>query len=86
MKAAEARQVLNVEEGADLEAIDEHFVKLFKQNDVEQGGSFYLQSKVVRARERLVEDLIAQGKITAEQAAKGGAKASSSAGDAASAS
>jgi hypothetical protein len=37
-----------------LQAKYEH---LFKANDKEKGGSFYIQSKVVRAKERLDEEL-----------------------------
>jgi hypothetical protein len=33
----------------------QRFEKLFTANDVEKGGSFYLQSKIVRARESLYE-------------------------------
>lgn len=31
----------------------ERFKKLFDINDPKQGGSFYLQSKILRARERI---------------------------------
>lgn len=31
----------------------ERFKKLFDMNDPQKGGSFYLQSKILRARERL---------------------------------
>lgn len=48
----EAQQILNVKD-LDKKQIDEHFERLFKANDKEHGGSFYLQSKVVRAKERL---------------------------------
>jgi hypothetical protein len=45
---------------------------LFKINELPT-GSFYLQSKVVRARERLLEDLKAAGDEEAAAAAAGGA-------------
>nr|XP_006129954.1 mitochondrial import inner membrane translocase subunit TIM16 [Pelodiscus sinensis] len=35
----------------------QNYEHLFKVNDKSVGGSFYLQSKVVRAKERLVEEL-----------------------------
>ncbi len=35
----------------------ERFKRLFDANNPEKGGSFYLQSKVVRARERLEAEL-----------------------------
>lgn len=31
----------------------ERFKRLFDQNDPKKGGSFYLQSKILRARERI---------------------------------
>ncbi|KAI5291559.1 mitochondrial import inner membrane translocase subunit TIM16 [Ascosphaera aggregata] len=53
----EACQILNVKppQGgqANLEQVTERFKKLFDLNDPEKGGSFYLQSKILRARERI---------------------------------
>ena len=48
MNVAEARLVLNIKEQASKQDIDEAFKRLFEQNEVQKGGSFYLQSKVVR--------------------------------------
>lgn len=52
----EAKQILNVQ---DLESqlIQKNYDHLFKINEKKSGGSFYLQSKVVRAKERLDEEL-----------------------------
>lgn len=36
-----------------MEEVLSRFKKLFDQNDPEKGGSFYLQSKILRARERI---------------------------------
>ena len=36
-----------------MERVHEQFKRLFDMNDPKRGGSFYLQSKVLRARERL---------------------------------
>ena len=36
---------------------------MFKVNDKKSGGSFYLQSKVVRAKERIEMELQQQGKL-----------------------
>ena len=36
-----------------MELVMERFKKLFDVNDPKKGGSFYLQSKVLRARERI---------------------------------
>ncbi|QSZ30327.1 hypothetical protein DSL72_004849 [Monilinia vaccinii-corymbosi] len=53
----EACKILNVKppkEGKmDMEDVMSRFKKLFDTNDPKKGGSFYLQSKVLRARERL---------------------------------
>lgn len=38
---------------ADIENVMERFKKLFDLNDPNKGGSFYLQSKILRARERI---------------------------------
>ena len=55
----EACQILNVAPPkntsgpGDLAKVHEQFKRLFDMNDPKQGGSFYLQSKVLRARERI---------------------------------
>ena len=36
-----------------MEDVMERFKRLFDQNNPEKGGSFYLQSKILRARERI---------------------------------
>lgn len=48
----EAKQILNVTE-MDRSKIEKNYEHLFKVNDKSKGGSFYIQSKVVRAKERL---------------------------------
>ena len=48
----EAKQILNVSE-INKEAILKNYEHLFGANDKSKGGSLYLQSKVVRAKERL---------------------------------
>lgn len=52
----EAKQILNVKD-LDPKAIQENYEFLFKINDKAKGGSFYLQSKVFRAKERLDAEL-----------------------------
>ena len=53
----EACKILNVRppQGGktDMENVISRFKRLFDQNDPEKGGSFYLQSKILRARERI---------------------------------
>ncbi|EME76906.1 uncharacterized protein MYCFIDRAFT_212748 [Pseudocercospora fijiensis CIRAD86] len=53
----EACKILNVPPPkagqADLGRVHDRFKHLFDMNDPKKGGSFYLQSKVLRARERL---------------------------------
>ena len=53
----EACRILNVSPPkggeAQLERVHEQFKRLFDMNDPKKGGSFYLKSKVLRARERI---------------------------------
>jgi len=53
----EACKILNVSPPkggqADVGRVHEQFKRLFDINDPKRGGSFYLQSKVLRARERI---------------------------------
>ena len=53
----EACKILNVgpPKGgkANMEQVMERFKRLYDLNDPKKGGSFYLQSKVLRARERI---------------------------------
>ncbi|TAQ86731.1 hypothetical protein B7494_g4938 [Chlorociboria aeruginascens] len=57
----EACKILNVkppQQGQmDMEQVYERFKKLFDVNDPRKGGSFYLQSKVLRARERIENEV-----------------------------
>eukprot|EP00123_Amoebidium_parasiticum_P009119 comp19259_c0_seq1/m.22058 comp19259_c0_seq1/g.22058 ORF comp19259_c0_seq1/g.22058 comp19259_c0_seq1/m.22058 type:complete len:125 (-) comp19259_c0_seq1:687-1061(-) len=53
MALAEARQILNVTEDMAWDKVLKHYEHLYKMNEKATGGSFYLQSKVVRAREAL---------------------------------
>ncbi|CAG4959536.1 unnamed protein product [Colias eurytheme] len=48
----EAMQILNIEK-LDPEKIKNNYEHLFNVNDKSKGGSFYLQSKIVRAKERI---------------------------------
>ncbi|EED15163.1 cochaperone Pam16 [Talaromyces stipitatus ATCC 10500] len=57
----EACKILNVKPPqageTQLETVMERFKKLFDLNDPQKGGSFYLQSKILRARERIEMEL-----------------------------
>ncbi|CAG9793369.1 unnamed protein product [Diatraea saccharalis] len=48
----EAMQILNLDK-LDPEQVKKNYEHLFTVNDKAKGGSFYLQSKIVRAKERL---------------------------------
>jgi import inner membrane translocase subunit TIM16 len=50
----EARQILGIGESATWEEIEARFRKAFEAN--EKNGSFYLQSKIFRAHERLQDE------------------------------
>ncbi|XP_012587123.1 PREDICTED: coronin-7 [Condylura cristata] len=62
----EAQQILNVSR-LSPEEIQKNYEHLFKVNDKAVGGSFYLQSKVVRAKERLDEELRIQAQENREK-------------------
>jgi import inner membrane translocase subunit TIM16 len=54
MQPDEAYRILSIEaDSADPKIIHQNYLKLFTINDVSQGGSFYLQSKVFRAKQTL---------------------------------
>ena len=57
MTLEEACKILNVKPPqagkADMEEVMDRFKRLFDNNDPKKGGSFYLQSKILRARERI---------------------------------
>ncbi|XP_053370623.1 coronin-7-like isoform X3 [Clarias gariepinus] len=59
MSLQEAQQILNIST-LTPEEIQKNYEHLFKVNDKAVGGSFYIQSKVVRAKERLDEELAIQ--------------------------
>jgi len=53
---SEALQVLNLTEAeATPQAVQKQYERYFAANEVNKGGSFYLQSKVYRAHELLME-------------------------------
>ncbi|XP_037948597.1 mitochondrial import inner membrane translocase subunit Tim16-like [Teleopsis dalmanni] len=57
MTLEEAKQILNVNDLKNLEDIVKNYEHLFKVNEKSNGGSFYLQSKVFRAKERIDAEL-----------------------------
>lgn len=52
----EAQQILNISK-LDPEEAQKQFDHLFNMNEKSKGGSFYLQSKVFRAKERIDHEL-----------------------------
>lgn len=74
----EARKILDVEDGPlDLVAAQKKYDHLFEVNGKEKGGSFYLQSKVYRAMERLKYEMELREGPKAAGATEGGAEAAS---------
>jgi len=59
MTLDEAKQILNLED-EDLfgktDKLQKHYDHLFSVNEKSKGGSFYIQSKVVRAKERIEQE------------------------------
>lgn len=72
MTLDEACRILNVKppQGgqANMEEVLERFKKLFDANDPQKGGSFYLQSKVLRARERIEAEVRPVAEKAAQEA------------------
>jgi len=56
MTLEEAQQILNVSK-LEPEEVQKSYEHLFNVNDKAKGGSFYLQSKVFRAKERIDQEL-----------------------------
>ena len=70
---SEACKILNVKppeagKAADLEQIAERFKKMFDANDPKAGGSFYLQSKILRAKDRISMEMREAEQAAAERA------------------
>jgi import inner membrane translocase subunit TIM16 len=75
MSKDEALQVLNLSEGeATVEAVQKQYERYFESNKVENGGSFYLQSKVYRAKELLDEYVAEKNKEQQDEFRKGEGK------------
>ncbi len=55
----EAKQILNLTDADlnDSEKLQKTYEHLFNLNDKTKGGSFYLQSKIYRAKERIDQEL-----------------------------
>lgn len=68
----EACKILNVGPGKggiiEEEVVTERFKRLFDLNDPQKGGSFYLQSKILRARERIERELVGQQRMSEREA------------------
>ena len=61
MTPAEAAEILHLPDGgaADAAQVAARYDKLYAMNDPSKGGSFYLQSKILRAREALDAEIAA---------------------------
>jgi import inner membrane translocase subunit TIM16 len=61
MTLDEACKILNVKPPAggqaNVEEVLSRYKRLFDANDPQKGGSFYLQSKIVRAKERFEREI-----------------------------
>ena len=58
MRTDEAMKILHIEqENLTIDNVRQMFDKYYKANDPKNGGSFYLQSKIYRAKEKLELDL-----------------------------
>ncbi|VDM71297.1 unnamed protein product, partial [Strongylus vulgaris] len=57
----ESLKILNIKPPIDPKEVEKNYDHLFQINDKNKGGSFYLQSKIYRAKERIDEELRRQG-------------------------
>ncbi|KAK9462924.1 mitochondrial import inner membrane translocase subunit tim16-B-like protein [Lipomyces oligophaga] len=53
----EACKILHIQSNSSASEVTKRFEHLFKVNSKDKGGSFYLQSKIFRAKERLDQEL-----------------------------
>lgn len=60
----EALRILNAERLDQTELIERNYKYLMEANDRVKGGSFYLQSKIVRAKERIDDEVKNQKETT----------------------
>uniref|UniRef100_A0A0B7AJE5 Presequence translocated-associated motor subunit PAM16 n=1 Tax=Arion vulgaris TaxID=1028688 RepID=A0A0B7AJE5_9EUPU len=70
MTLQEAKQVLNIADINDVDKLQQSYDHLFEANDKSKGGSLYIQSKIVRAKERIEMELSNQQTTQAEQKRK----------------
>lgn len=83
MLTDEALKVLNIERSALSTAVlDQQYKKFFESNDPKKGGSFYLQSKVYRAKEVLDRELNPPAAPTKDAASPESAAASAKSSEA----
>src|SRR5690606_24509682 len=76
----EACKILHVGKQTTKEEVMERYKRLFDANDPKKGGSFYLQSKIYRARERLEKELGSMSEAPAAGEAAGEAAAAKAEG------
>jgi import inner membrane translocase subunit TIM16 len=70
----EACKILDVDASSlEIGKLEKKYDHLFSVNSKEKGGSFYLQSKVYRAMERLKYELELRGQPTSTASSAGGA-------------
>lgn len=62
LSSQEAYQIMGLESGATWDEVMKRYHHLFTAN--EKAGSFYLQSKIYRAKERIEQEFKEEGKET----------------------
>ena len=70
MDVGQAYEVLNLSPGASQAEVEEQFEKYFAANDPDNGGSFYLQSKVFQAKNSILKELNGGDNVYTEQELK----------------
>ena len=70
MTLDEAKQILNLTDDdlfGKTDKLQKNYDHLFSVNDKSKGGSFYIQSKVVRAKERIDQENVLAASKQGEQ-------------------
>ena len=83
MQSGEAKEILNLQDLKEIDEIivEEKFKKMYDLNSPDSGGSFYLQSKIFRAKEALFRDMKLEVENPLDQPEEGEERATQAEGE-----
>jgi mitochondrial import inner membrane translocase subunit TIM16 len=83
MQSGEAKEILNLQDLKEIDEIivEEKFKKMYELNSPDSGGSFYLQSKIFRAKEALFRDMKLEVENPLDQPEEGEERATQAEGE-----